>query len=287
MEPSLLDYEIAKKTYQSYFGREPLKVHPFYDGLGNVVIRLDDSVIRIKKTTDFNLYSKENETLALNLVSSYSIGPKLLSINENNMTLLYRYCEGTNFLSSKIEEKNLEKIAAFINQFHSLPSSGLNPFDAKKHFNTYKIESGISKTTTLETKIRAIVERNILEEKQVFSHNDIVFGNLILNDKNDKLTLIDYEYAGTNNEMFDLASLLSENKIENIHQKTAFLKGYYKKVDNSLLKKCNEFILYEDFLWYYWAVAKYRTEKKSEFLEIADEKEKAISLHRDFANQSF
>ncbi len=283
MIPSFLDEKIAIETYRSIFKKEPSLIHPFSDGLGNVVIRLDNSVIRIKKTSDFNLYNKENELIAIKETSRVNLSPDLLWIDEKAMTLLYRYCEGINFLGPKTCETELLQIGQFLKSLHSLPmAKEFAPFNAKNRFHTYKKEANRKSSSLKERKIRTIVEESIEKEKQVFSHNDIVFGNLILNPKDHRLTLIDYEYAGANNELFDLASLLSENSIEDISQKKALLRGYFGYEDETLLAKCNQYILYEDFLWYYWALANYRLKGTKEFLSIANEKKKAISLHERF-----
>ena len=285
MIPSAHDEIIAIQTYRSIFKKEPSLIYPYSDGLGNVVIRLDDSVIRIKKTNDFNLYNKENELIAVKETSKAGLSPEPYWIDEETMTLLYRHSEGINFLGAKTSEAELLQIGLFLKSLHSLPvSKEFASFDAKKRFDTYKKEANKELSSFKESKIRAFVEKNIENEKQVFSHNDIVFGNLILNPKDYHLSLIDYECAGTNNEFFDLASLLSENNIENISQKKALLRGYFGFESETLVATCNHYILYEDFLWYYWALANYRLTRLKEFLFIAEEKKKAISLHGSFCD---
>jgi Predicted choline kinase involved in LPS biosynthesis len=44
----------------------------------------------------------------------------------------------------------------------------------------------------------------------VFCHNDLLLGNIIYDETEDKVTFIDYEYAGVNYQAFDIANHFDE-----------------------------------------------------------------------------
>ncbi len=282
MNPSHSDIEKAKDYYRLFKGREPNEIVPYLDGLGNVVIRLDDLVVRLKKENSLCFYHQENERVALYQTSAASLSPQILFFDTTNSAIVYRHFAGHSYLSKDTKERELIKAGLLIKMLHSLPTTGLIPFDAKKRFDVYRCLANTPSPFPQEKKLRERIEKNISSEKMVFSHNDIVRGNLLEENEHGRLSLIDYEYAGTNNEMFDIASLLSENGIEKLEQKKAILQGYFGNVTDLLMKKCNDYILYEDLLWYYWAIAKYKDSHSPSFLRIAKEKKEAIRLHSVF-----
>ena len=47
----------------------------------------------------------------------------------------------------------------------------------------------------------------------VYAHNDLVKGNLLF--KDEQLIVLDFEYAGLNISLFDIASFISENNLSN------------------------------------------------------------------------
>ncbi len=263
MTPTAQELEKAISYYYLLTGRNPTTVTPYLDGLGNVVIRLDNLVVRLKIDNSLSFYNKENERKALFAASGASLSPKIIYFNPTDSTIVYQHFEGKNPLDKDMDERRLYKLGVFLKMFHSLSSDGLEAFDAKKRFDIYKGYANVVSPYLL-------------------SHNDIVKGNLLEESEHGKFALIDFEYAGCNSEMFDIASALSENKIEKIEQKKAILQGYFKNINEMTIKKCNDYILYEDLLWYYWGLAKYKATGNYAFYQIAKEKREAVSLHSSF-----
>lgn len=280
MNPTPSDYQKAKEIYFSFLHKEPVSMTPYLSGLGNVLFLVDEKiVIRIKKTLNQEIDSLTNEKNAFHLASEAGLSPKLIAFL-NNGDAIYKKDDGEPFLSASIDSDSLIQIGRFIKRFHSLNKDDISPFDAKKHFDFYKDKAEVnSPLHSKENEIRSLVEREAKEGNQVISHNDIVHGNLLK--KGSSLCLIDFEYAGTNSPYFDLASLLSENNIEGIHQKKALLKGYFGEVTEICLQKCDLFIAYEDLLWAYWALARFNATKSEVFLSVYKEKRKAIDLHAE------
>lgn len=280
MNPTLCDYEKAKNIYRSTFREVPTSITPYLSGLGNVLFLINNQiVVRLKKTYDQKIDHLENEKRAFLLASEARLSPQLILFYENG-DAIYRKDDGEPFLSSSMDANLLTEIGRFLKSFHSLPKNEVSPFDAKKHFDFYKSEAKISLPLhPKEREIRSFVEKEIAQCDSVLSHNDIVHGNLLKNGSS--LCLIDFEYAGTNSPYFDLASLLSENRMEKNEQKVALLKGYFGNATDLDIKKCDYFIAYEDLLWAYWALARWNKTKNDAFQSIYKEKREAITLHAD------
>lgn len=79
------------------------------------------------------------------------------------------------------------------------------------------------------------LEQQVGEVEMVFGHNDLLAANF-MQDKN-KIWLIDWEYAGFNSPLFDLAGLASNNQLS-AEQEMHMLQLYYgKEVDSTLRRK--------------------------------------------------
>jgi len=63
----------------------------------------------------------------------------------------------------------------------------------------------------------------------VFGHNDLLAANFI--DDGDKIWLIDFDYAGFNSPLFDLANLASNNELGE-EQEQAMLENYFGMAAN-------------------------------------------------------
>ncbi|MBR2842487.1 MAG: phosphotransferase [Lachnospiraceae bacterium] len=96
---------------------------------------------------------------------------------------------------------------------------------------------------------------NIGKTLKVPCHNDSLMGNWVL-DKDGKLYLIDWEYSGMNDPMWDLSCLSIEANYDN--QKDSDLLSTYFGHDATLDEK-KRFIahkLYVDYLWTLWGLTR-------------------------------
>ena len=84
------------------------------------------------------------------------------------------------------------------------------------------------------------IEINMKLEKTVgavdirFGHNDLLFGNFI--DDGLRLWLIDWDYAGFNSPLFDLANLASNNEYSELLERQ-LLGFYYEREASDILWK--------------------------------------------------
>ena len=70
------------------------------------------------------------------------------------------------------------------------------------------------------------LEKTVAEIKLVFGHNDLLAANFI--DDGKRLWLLDWDYAGYNTALFDLANLSSNNELS-AEQEDWVLETYYQQ----------------------------------------------------------
>lgn len=89
----------------------------------------------------------------------------------------------------------------------------------------------------------------------VFCHNDPIYANWLL-DRNGRMYLIDWEYAGMNDPMWDLADLSVESGFS-ASEDDMLLTAYLRGQPDKLSRQCflaNK--VYVDYLWSLWAKAR-------------------------------
>ncbi|MEA4821455.1 MAG: phosphotransferase, partial [Erysipelotrichales bacterium] len=159
--------------------------------------------------------------------------------------------------SSLSIEKKITMVAEKLRKIHSIKINSLK-FNSLEKLNVFKKKS--LSLFTFEKVIIKNIENQYSKSNLVLCHNDLVNVNLLFD--NEKLYIIDYEYAGMNDKMFDLASFLSENDITDEKTILDFLKCYYlDKYSNNIFEDLKIWYIFNDILWTYWA--KYMLEKDS------------------------
>jgi len=174
----------------------------------------------------------------------------------------------TKYLNGKKNKVNTSNIVSLLKELHAKNIENIKPFNPFKQIEIYKKEV---KETLFDNELEILEKAKELYNKYslVLCHNDVITDNFI-NNKN-KNYLIDYEYAGLNIELFDVASYLSENEL-NEAQKEEFIKLYFNDVNKDILSDINTMIKMEDILWSYWAKAMYNISGEKVFIEIANTK---------------
>jgi len=116
--------------------------------------------------------------------------------------------------------------------------------------------------------------KNMADQSQspiVFSHNDLLGGNVIVNEKTGVIKFIDFEYASTNYQAFDIANHFNEwagfeadysrypNKEQQVEFYTSYLTEWLGKTPSEqdvhkMYVQVNKFALVSHFYWGVWAL---------------------------------
>ena len=183
-----------------------------------------------------------------NALHKEGITSRLVFSNPEKGILVNEYIPGKQLGLDELHEHTcLTSIAALLKRLHS------QKVDAK----VYDLVGGIRRYRKL---IDSPAARRWSDEAldlldQVsdaplsFCHNDLLVQNIIKQDEN--LFLIDWEYAGLGNPLFDLATIVQHHQLDE-ECKQIFLKAYYGAVDQTTLVNFKRYCEIYDRLLALW-----------------------------------
>jgi thiamine kinase len=191
-------------------------IEPIKHGLTNrswlVTTQADRVVVRISHQTEADLLIDRNsEPAVLQLVARADIGPEVLRADLGHGVLVTRYLGATWTESDAQVPENIDRLAALLRRLHSLEASaGVRVVDlastARGYLRTLD-QRGIRSGLTLPA-LRECADETALQLRKgsapSLCHNDVHHLNIV---DGASLRLIDWEYAGVGEPLFDLASL--------------------------------------------------------------------------------
>ncbi|ATZ18709.1 choline kinase [Williamsoniiplasma somnilux] len=204
--------------------------------------------------------------------SSYWVLPTEYYFNQRGRFVsVYNYLPNSSTLWDimEIDQEKSQKIINLITNFHKLDLD-LEVFKPLEFLMLFKTKvKEIKELKKYDHKIEMVIKDwNKLEP--VVSHNDLVRGNFLL--VNEEWKLIDFEYVKKNHPLFDFASFISESC--SLKEANIFLKEL--NLTQQELKVLNQIIIYQNYLWAYWAKYMYKKTYKCIYKKIMKEKINAI-----------
>lgn len=162
------------------------------------------------------------------------------------------------------KEENLSKVIKILKSLHNSKD-----FHMDNEFNVFneieKYESIVKENGAVfyngYDKLKPIIEKfqNIIEKasnKKVPCHNDLVSENMIRDDSG-RIYLIDWEYSGLNDKMWDLAELSLENEFSEDDDELMFIMYFGKRgISNTDKTKFSIYKILQDILWSLWTIIK-------------------------------
>ena len=204
------------------------------DGSKKYFVRIGDDIPE-------HLVFRSNEVQASKAASKIGICPKLL-FNEKSIQV-FNYVEGKTFESEDIK-KNLDNITKLIKKVHTkIPDQLIGQsvifwvFHVIKNYKNFLDEHKSSYIKILPDLLKKALKLESLSSpfEIVFSHNDLLPANFIQDQE--KIWLIDWEYAGFNTPLFDLGGLASNNDFNENEEKYLLENYFEKKLSSELLIK--------------------------------------------------
>jgi thiamine kinase-like enzyme len=173
-----------------------------------------------------------NEQAAARAAARAGVSPKIFYTAPGVMVM--RLLPGRSLTPQEIQQpENLPRVAALLRRCHTAMASYLQgPLLAFWVFHVNRSYlAGLAKSRSrFATQVEALHEVNAMLEARIgkvditFCHNDLLPGNLF--DDGVRLWLLDWDYAGFNTPMFDLANLASNNYFDTATEE-ALLHAYY------------------------------------------------------------
>ena len=218
---------------------------------------------------------KNNEILLYHLVKEFDT--EILLINEEvKITTFHK--DGKTLEDEAINEGKVLKIANIVKKLHNKAIKTNVIFSPQEIINDYL--KGVKKPLFNYSKYQHLVKKaqKIYPAKKdlILCHNDLTPGNFLFTNK--KLYLIDWEYAGLNDPLFDVVSFLNENNLYDTKYKKIFIKEYFgnNEIPWEKIEIWNNF---QNLMWAIWANMMYDANPKQIYLDIWEYKIKNLKNH--------
>ena len=231
------------------FWKNEIKIKAIKGGLTNQNFLVQENskkfFVRLGDDIPEHNVSRSKELIASNAAAEIGLSPAV--IYNTKGVLILEYIEGAMLSNDSIVDK-LESIISLIKKIHSEMSKKLyghsvnfGAFDAIKRYAKLLKNHKSSYTQLLPSLLFQVdkLEINTSPYDIVFCHNDLIFTNFL--DDEDRLWIVDWEYSGFNNPLFDLGDFASHcNFPEN--KEIFLLENYFeKKINEKLLLEFNSF----------------------------------------------
>ena len=227
--------------------KNDLTINPLEGGITNLNFLVNHGdqklVVRLGQDIPEHLVFRSNEINVSKAAFEIGVSPKL--IHSELGVLVLEFIESET-LDPKGVQKNLGRIMPVIKKIHNEIPNFLSGqpamfwvFHVIKYYASFlrlnhsshqdKIDDLLNKASKLE---KLSSPREI-----VFGHNDFLAANFL--DDGSKIWVVDWEYGGFNDPLFDIGGLASNNDFNQDLEKEALEMYYEKPLTNDVLSKYN------------------------------------------------
>ncbi|HUU78757.1 MAG TPA: choline/ethanolamine kinase family protein [candidate division Zixibacteria bacterium] len=209
-----------------------------------VTVDRDRFVLRISgKNTEKLGINREHEFEVLRAVSDAGIGPKIVCFIKPEGHLVTQWIEGRHWTAEEYRKpENIRLMVETIKRLHALDSieANFSPFSRVESFARTIQEFGIQLPQDFNGFLKTMHSIKVDQSRDLsgwlrFCHNDLAAVNYLYSDNEEKIIIIDWEFAGMGDVYFDLATLVyTHDTIGPIsHELEEYLLNcYFEKVDD-------------------------------------------------------
>ena len=223
----------------------------------------DEYVVRIPGEGTEEMIVRKDEMVSTKLACDLGVDAEVLYFGEDGSKVT-KYIKNAVTMSAETlhEQKHIEQMAEIFKKMHTCGVDTKVPFEVFEMAASYEkiiFDKNVAMFDDYD-EIKAQVMKikyeidNALDIKKVPCHNDALCENWVEGDG--RMYLIDWEYAGMNDGMWDLADVSIEACFDDEHDRK-FLIAYLGKEPEIIQEKhflANK--IYVDFLWTLWAKAR-------------------------------
>jgi len=227
--------------------KNDLTINPLEGGITNLNFLVNHGdqklVVRLGQDIPEHLVFRSNEINVSKAAYEIGVSPKLIYSELGVLVLEFIESET---LDPKGVQKNLKRIMPVIKKIHNEIPNFLSGqpamfwvFHVIKYYANFlrsnqsshldKIDDLLNKASKLE---KLSSPREI-----VFGHNDFLAANFL--DDGSKIWVVDWEYGGFNDPLFDIGGLASNNDFNQDLEQEALEMYYEKPLTNDVLSKYN------------------------------------------------
>ncbi|MFV2000501.1 MAG: phosphotransferase [Acidimicrobiia bacterium] len=226
---------------------DAVKPQPVEGGLTNTNFLVRDGgesfFVRIGEDNPTHGIMRFNELAAARAAAAAGISPAIVHSEEG--VIVTRYIEGETLTPADVRDPAiLGRIVPLIRScHHDIPRYLRGPV---LMFWPFQVIRGYVATVTATDAQRTPQMTDLLDRTAqledaigmveiVFGHNDLLAANII--DDGDRLWLVDWEYAGFNSPLFDLAGLATNNELSHDAESVLLEMYYGPRLDDHLLHR--------------------------------------------------
>jgi thiamine kinase-like enzyme len=245
-QPSIKAAESLRRAASLSCWSVPVTPEPLPGGLTNrnyrVVHRGEKFVVRIADDIPIHHVMRFNELTASKAAAAAGLSPAV--VHHELGALVLRFVEGKTLGPGDIQARAmLARIAPLIRRCHREVQRHLRgpalifwPFHLLRDYAA-TLREGDSRFLPEVPRLMAALdelETAVGPVEIVFCHNDLLAANFI--DDGERLWLIDWDYAGFNTPLFDLANLCSSNEVAAVDQDW-LLEAYFGRPPSAELRR--------------------------------------------------
>jgi thiamine kinase-like enzyme len=241
MNTSARDRVVGLDFWSSAVAPEPLG-----GGITNTNFIVDDQgerfVVRVGDDIPIHGIMRFNEIAAARAAHAVGISPEI--VYSTHGVFIMRFIEGRTLSEPDVrQQQNLERILDLIRACHNGipkhfkgPALVFWPFHVCRNY-ILTAKDGNSRMMDFFPRFLDVneeLEKTVGEINLIFGHNDLLAANFI--DDGERLWLLDWDYAGYNTPLFDLANLSSNNALSS-KQEDWILETYHQKPVTDRLRR--------------------------------------------------
>jgi thiamine kinase-like enzyme len=220
------------------FWSSPVEPEPLGGGITNTNFIVSDRderfVVRIGDDIPIHGVMRFNEIAAARAAHAAGISPEI--VYQADGVFVMRFIKGRTLTEAEVrDQQNLKRILPLIKTCHTEipkhfqgPALVFWPFHVCRNY-IHTARAGNSRMIDALPRfldLNAELEKTVGEIKLIFGHNDLLAANFI--DDGKRLWLLDWDYAGYNAALFDLANLSSNNALSPA-QEDWILETYFEQ----------------------------------------------------------
>ena len=221
-------------------------------------------LLRIPGEGTEELIIRSDERKSTELACRLGIDSELLYFDNEGFKVM-RFIDNPQLMTNDLmcKEPVIKQAADIFNKLHNCGENTGVEFDVFNMAALYEkfiLEKGVSLYDDYDNVKQSVIGiKNSIDsinpDRRVPCHNDSLLENWVL-DGSGKLFLVDWEYSGMNESMWDLSCLSIEIGY-NSDQDTLLLEGYFQREPSA--QERQRFIaskLYVDYLWTLWGLTR-------------------------------
>lgn len=221
----------------------------------------DKYVVRNPGIGTQEMVSRKSEAENAKIMSDLKIDADLIFYNPVTGFKVSRFVENAQTLNPVTVVKSLKDVAEILRKLHTSGVEFNNSFDCFEEMERYE---NLCKKLSLNfyddyENVKAQV-MNLKDKlgklgiKMCSCHNDTVPENFVRNEE--RVYLVDWEYSGMNDPMWDLAALSIESNLSKEDEETFFTSYFNGDVDKESRLRIEIYKICQDFLWSIWTILK-------------------------------